>query len=229
MLEAVQPNTRMLFLANPNNPTGTYVSEDQLARLLRELPSDVIPIIDEAYSQYVEADDVSSALEMRELHDNLIVTRTFSKCYGLAGLRAGYAIARPEIVDLVNRVREPFNCNRLAQAAAAAALDDDDFVERSKQLNREGRAQLEAGLDELEPLGVDWIPSQTNFLLVEVPVEGRDVYQAMMRRGVIVRPVDGYGLPHHLRITIGTEAENERCLDALESALRELIDGTDDE
>jgi len=220
--DAVRDDTRFLFLANPNNPTGTYIGADALRRLLSDLPEDVVAIVDEAYHQYAQADDFETALRMREVHELLIVTRTFSKCFGLAGLRAGYAIAPPEVIDAMNRVRAPFNCNRLAQKAAAAALEDRDFVERSVDLNERGRRQLREGLDAMRDRGVDWIPSQTNFLLVETPHHGPDVYEEMLYEGVIVRPMVGYDLPNHLRITIGTEQQNARCLEALEAALDTL-------
>jgi len=219
---AVREDTRFLFVANPNNPTGTYIGADRLRRLLTDLPEHVVAIVDEAYHQYARAEDFETALRMRDAHELLIVTRTFSKCFGLAGLRAGYAIAQPEVIDAMNRVRAPFNCNRLAQKAAAAALEDRAFVEESVELNERGRRQLRAGLEALRDRGVDWIPSQTNFLLVETPHRGPDVYEAMLYEGVIVRPMVGYGLPYHLRITIGTEEENARCLEALEAALDAL-------
>jgi len=220
--ESIRPNTRFVFLANPNNPTGTYIGSAGLRELLADLPDDVVAVVDEAYHQYAQADDYESALRMRDAHELLIVTRTFSKCFGLAGLRAGYAVAPPEVVGAMNRVRAPFNCNRLAQNAAAAALADRAFVERSVELNERGREQLEAGLRELQGRGVDWTPSQTNFLLVETPHHGPDVYEEMLYEGVIVRPMVGYDLPEHLRITIGTEEQNERCLGALGSALDSL-------
>ena len=224
MRELVRPNTRIVFIANPNNPTGTYVDRDSLREFLRYLPEDVVPIVDEAYVQYAVADDYASALEMRDAHENLIVTRTFSKCYGMAGLRIGYMIARPEIVDGMNRVRAPFNCNRIGQKAARAALADTDFVEESVELNENGREQLEEGFRKLEGKGVDWTPSETNFLLVETPYHGPDLYEEMLYEGVIVRPMVGYGLPNHLRITIGTEEQNERCLNALSKALDKMAE-----
>ncbi len=225
MAEAVSPNTRIVFLANPNNPTGTYITEGDLRGFLRSVPDDVVVIVDEAYTQYVEADDYASAMEMRDEHELLIVTRTFSKCFGLAAMRIGYAISTPEVIDAINRVRAPFNCNRIGQKAAVAALADRKFVQRSVEVNEQGREQLESGLAELRDRGVDWIPSQTNFLLCEMPFAGREVYEAMLYEGVITRPVEAYGLPNHLRISIGTEKQNEACLDALEAALTTLEEG----
>jgi histidinol-phosphate aminotransferase len=225
MAEAVSPNTRIVFLANPNNPTGTYITEGDLRGFLRSVPDDVVVIVDEAYTQYVEADDYASAMEMRDEHELLIVTRTFSKCFGLAAMRIGYAISTPEVIDAINRVRAPFNCNRIGQKAAVAALADREFVQRSVEVNEQGREQLESGLAELRGRGVDWIPSQTNFLLCEMPFAGREVYEAMLYEGVITRPVEAYGLPNHLRISIGTEEQNKACLNALEAALTTLEEG----
>lgn len=216
---ACDDDTKMLFLANPNNPTGTYVGEQGLRHLLSEVPEHVVVVIDEAYHDYIQADDYTTALELRDLRERLIVTRTFSKCYGLAGLRVGYAISTPEIIDCINRIRKPFNVNLVAQEAARAALADRDFVARSVEVNESGRAQLEAGLRELARFGVDWTPSQTNFLLVEMPVAGQKIYEAMLRLGVILRPMAGYGLPNHLRISIGTQAQNARCLEGLADVL----------
>ncbi len=216
---ACDDDTKMLFLANPNNPTGTYVGEQGLRHLLSEVPEHVVVVIDEAYHDYIQADDYTTALELRDLRERLIVTRTFSKCYGLAGLRVGYAISTPEIIDCINRIRKPFNVNLVAQEAARAALADRDFVARSVEVNENGRAQLEAGLRELARFGVDWTPSQTNFLLVAMPVEGQKIYEAMLRLGVILRPMAGYGLPNHLRISIGTQAQNARCLEGLADVL----------
>jgi histidinol-phosphate aminotransferase len=219
LIDACDADTKMLFLANPNNPTGTYVPGEDLRRLLSGVPEQVVVVVDEAYHDYIQAEDYVSALELRGLRERLIVTRTFSKCYGLAGLRVGYAISSPKIIGLVNRIRKPFNVNLVAQEAARAALSDRDFVARSVQTNERGRAQLEAGF---EGLGLKWVPSQTNFLLVQMPVAGRTVYEAMCRRGVILRPMAGYGLPEHLRISIGTEAQNARCLDGLAEVLPQL-------
>ena len=225
MVEAVSPSTRIVFLANPNNPTGTYITEEDLRGFLRSVPDDVVVIVDEAYTQYVEADDYASAMEMRDEHELLIVTRTFSKCFGLAAMRIGYAISTPEVIDAINRVRAPFNCNRIGQKAAVAALADREFVQRSVEVNEQGREQLESGLADLRDRGVDWIPSQTNFLLCEMPFTGREVYEAMLYEGVITRPVEAYGLPNHLRISIGTDQQNEACLEALEAALTTLEEG----
>lgn len=222
MAEAIDETTKIAFVANPNNPTGTYVGGAQLRRFLGAIPDHVVVLVDEAYHQYVQAEDYESAVSMRDVHERLLVTRTLSKCYGLAGVRAGYGLSTPAMIDRMNRVREPFNCNSLAQVALPAALDDRDFVERSVAVNEQGRQILEIGLAELSHLGVDWIPSQTNFLLVKVPVEGRRIYDAMLHKGVIVRPMHGYGLPQWLRISLAEESKMRRCLEALEEVLMEL-------
>ncbi len=220
MAEAIDEATKIAFIANPNNPTGSYVNREELRQFLDEIPDHVVVLVDEAYTQYVQADDYQSALQMRDVHERLVVTRTLSKCYGMAGVRAGYGIATPEMIDRMNRVREPFNCNSLAQVALPAALSDTEFVERSVAVNEEGRRVLEQGLESLSEYGVDWIPSQTNFLLVKMPIEGRKVYDAMLRKGVIVRPMGGYGLPRWLRISLAEEAKMKRCI----RALREVLD-----
>lgn len=222
MAEAIDERTKIVFVANPNNPTGTYVAAAQLRAFLESVPEDVVVLVDEAYHEYVKADDYESAMNMRHLHKRLIVTRTFSKCYGLAGARAGYALATPEMINRMNRVREPFNCNSMAQAAVPAALQDREFVERSVAVNEEGRRVFEAGLERLADRGVSWIKSETNFLLVRVPHPGRAVYDAMLKQGVIVRPMDGYGLPEWLRISLADGAKMERCLTTLTAALDEL-------
>ncbi len=222
MVDACDENTRIVFLANPNNPTGTYANYDELKSFIKSVPAHVIVVLDEAYIEYAQAHDYATALEFRALRDRLVVCRTFSKCYGLAGVRVGYAIGPAEMMDFVNRIREPFNCNLLGQAGALAALDDLDFVHASVECNETGRNALEAGLMAMSDMGVRWVPSQTNFLLVEMPCDAGPVYDAMLRQGVIVRPMAPYGLPKHLRITIGTPTEVERCVGALRAALVEV-------
>jgi histidinol-phosphate aminotransferase len=224
MAAAVTDDTKVVFVANPNNPTGTHVGRSALETFLRKVPDHVIVVIDEAYVEYAGADDYTSAMPLRDLRERLVITRTFSKCYGLAGLRCGFGIAPAEMVGFMNRIREPFNANLLAQIGAARALDDAEFVARSVAANEEGRRILEAGLEALRELGVDWIPSQTNFLLVKTPVEGVKVYDAMLREGVIIRPMAGYGLHDFVRISIGTPAETERCVGALHRVVRALVE-----
>jgi histidinol-phosphate aminotransferase len=215
LLEAVRPSTRLLFLDNPNNPTSTHLPRTGLERLLSRLPAHVIPVIDEAYLQFADAPDYASALEMRGLHPNLVVLRTFSKAYGLASLRAGYAVAPVELVSAIGRVRLPFNLNGVAQAAALAALDDDEHLSKVVSSNRSERARLGAALAEL---GFRVAPSQANFLCAELPSsDSRTIYEALLRKGVIVRPMGG--MPQHLRISVGLPEENDR----LTRALRELL------
>ena len=214
MRAAVRSDTRLVWIANPNNPTGTFVPYPQLKAFLQSLPDDVIVALDEAYNDYIpQAERVDTKDWLGEF-PNLVITRTFSKIYGLAGLRVGYALATPQIADLMNRVRQPFNCNNLALATAAAALDDHDFVARSQALNRAGMEQLLAGFGRL---GFSHIPSYGNFVTFKAG-DAAAVNQRLLQQGVIVRPVAGYGMPEWLRVTIGTEKENSRFLEALEKA-----------
>ncbi|MEQ8859230.1 MAG: histidinol-phosphate transaminase [Pseudomonadales bacterium] len=219
MLEAVDDATAIVFLANPNNPTGTWVSESDLTRFLDSLPGNVWMVLDEAYFEYVDEPGYPDGVRLLERYPNLIVTRTFSKIYGLAGLRVGYAVSSPQAADLMNRVREPFNVNSLGLAGAQAALADEAYVAESRRLNREGMAAMVAGLDRL---GLRRIPSAGNFVTFEVPqafAGGAEVYEALLREGVIVRPVAEYGLPRHLRVTVGLPGENARFLEALSRVL----------
>ena len=216
MLAAVTPDTAIVFLANPNNPTGTWVPEVELVRLLDALPSHVWMVLDEAYFEYVDAPGYPDGVALLARYPNLIVTRTFSKIHGLAALRVGYALSSPEAADLMNRVRQPFNVNALGLAAAVAALGDQDYVMQSRALNRDGLAAMAAGL---ERLGLRYIPSAGNFIAFEPGRDGLAVYQALLREGVIVRPIAEYGLPDHLRVTVGLPSETARFLAALERVL----------
>jgi histidinol-phosphate aminotransferase len=212
MLAAIDDSTRLLFIANPNNPTGTFLSADRIEAFIRRVPERVVVVLDEAYNEYLEpALRFDSCQWLRE-HPNLLISRTLSKAYGLAGLRVGFGLAQPELTDLLNRIRQPFNVNSIAQAAAMAAIRDDEFLERSYQLNRAGLAQLQAGFSRL---GLEYIPSFGNFVLVRVG-DAAAIYEGLLRAGVIVRPVAGYGLPQWLRISVGLPQENERLLEALE-------------
>jgi histidinol-phosphate aminotransferase len=215
MRQAVRADTRVIWIANPNNPTGNFLPYDQMRRFLEGVPSDVAVVLDEAYNEYLSPSDRVDTLGWIRDFPNLIVTRTFSKIYGLAGLRIGFAAAAPEIADLLNRVRQPFNVNNLALVAARAALDDHTFIAESFELNRRGMELLLAGL---KRLGLAHIPSHGNFITFAVN-DGAAVNQKLLRQGVIVRPIGGYGLPNHLRVTIGTERENLRFLEALDKAL----------
>lgn len=214
MRAAVRPDTRLVWIANPNNPTGTFVPYPQLKEFMRALPGDVVVVLDEAYNEYLPARVSADSKDWLGEFPNLVITRTFSKIYGLAGLRVGYALASAEIADLMNRVRQPFNCNNLALAAATAALDDREFVARSQELNRAGMEQLVAGFRQL---GFEFIPSYGNFVAFRAG-DAATVNDKLLRQGVIVRPIAGYGMPEWLRVTIGTEAENRRFLQALETA-----------
>ena len=214
--QRVGPNTRVVWIANPNNPTGTWLAHDALYAFLDDLPSRVIVVLDEAYTEYVEQPGYPDGGQWLERFPNLIVTRTFSKVYGLASLRLGYALSHPDIADLLNRVRQPFNVNSLAQAAALAALEDEAFVERSLAVNRAGMRQLSDGF---ESLGLTFIPSVGNFLTVDFARDAAPIDRALLQRGCITRPLANYGLPNHLRITIGLEAENHRLLTALREVL----------
>lgn len=215
MLAAVRPDTRIIWIANPNNPTGNFLPYPEVRAFLEKVPKDVIVVLDEAYNEYLPpADRVDTAGWIKDF-PNLVVCRTFSKIFGLAGLRVGYALAAPEIADLMNRVRQPFNVNNLALAAAVAALDDDEFVTASYELNRKGLAQIVAGL---EKFGLEYIKPHGNFVTFKAG-DAAAVNQKLLQQGVIVRPVGGYGMPEWLRVTIGTEAENARFLEALTKAL----------
>lgn len=216
MRHAITADTRIVFVANPNNPTGTWLRPEAVAAFLESVPGEVLVVLDEAYNEYLAPEQHAPSSAWVTRHPNLIVSRTFSKAYGLAALRVGYGIMHPGVADMLNRVRQPFNVNALAQAAAVAALADRDYVDESRALNRQGMAQLEQGL---RALGLTWVPSHANFVLVRVG-DGAGVYQRLLRQGVIVRPVANYGLPEHLRITIGLPEENARFLAALAVALR---------
>ncbi len=222
MAKAIDAETRIVFIANPNNPTGTFLAAAEIDAFLRAVPPHVAVVIDEAYNEYLPAAARYDSIAWIARHRNLILTRTFSKAYGLAGLRVGFALCDERIADLLNRVRQPFNVNNLALVAAAAALGDDAFVRRSHDLNLAGMTQLTAGF---EHLGLAWIPSCGNFVAVEIPraagvSRAEAVFRHLLREGVIVRPVAGYGMPDHLRVTVGLAAENERFLSALAAALK---------
>lgn len=219
MLRAITPQTRLMFVANPNNPTGSFVEGEALHRFLREVPSQVAVVLDEAYVDYIEPGLRYDSMAWVREFPNLIVSRTFSKAYGLAGLRVGYGVAQPALTDVLNRVRSAFNTSTVGQAAALAALDDQEFLDRSYAVNRAGYGQLSAAF---ASLGLRHLPSQGNFVLVRVGDDdgaGARVNLGLLRRGVIARPVDNYGLPQWLRVSIGTEAENAVCIAALQAHL----------
>jgi histidinol-phosphate aminotransferase len=218
MARAVDEETCVVWIANPNNPTGTLAAPDALEALVRRVPERVIVVIDEAYNEYMPADQRADSVKWLKRHPNLVVTRTFSKAYGLAGLRVGYALAHPAVADVMNRVRQPFNVNSVALAAATAALEDMEFVAKSFAENLQGLRQLREGAQQL---GLQFIPSCGNFLTIRVG-KAPEIYKRLLKRGVIVRPVGGgYQLPEHLRVTVGTAAENEKFLGALAASLKE--------
>jgi histidinol-phosphate aminotransferase len=216
MAELVNERTRVVWIANPNNPTGTWIDRDRLYSFLNHLPDTCVAVVDEAYTEYVEDPDFPDASLWLERFPHLIVTRTFSKVHGLAALRVGYGISHPHIADLLNRARQPFNVNSIAQAAAIAALEDEAHVRASLELNRAGMRQMEEGLSRLD---LGFIPSVGNFITVDLGRPAGPVDQALLRLGCITRPVANYGMPHHLRITIGAEEENSRLLAALATVL----------
>ncbi len=215
MLAAITPQTKLIFVANPNNPTGTFLTADALLAFLRQVPPRIAVVLDEAYVEYIQPELRYDSMDWVREFPNLIVSRTFSKAYGLAGLRMGYGVSQPPLTDVLNRVRSAFNTSTLGQAAALAALDDQGFIDQAYSVNRAGHAQLAAAFD---ALGLRYIPSQGNFILVRVGEDdgaGARVNLALLQRGVIARPVDNYGLPQWLRISIGTETENAVCIAAL--------------
>ncbi|MGB7991619.1 MAG: histidinol-phosphate transaminase, partial [Candidatus Methylophosphatis roskildensis] len=215
MSAAIEPDTRVVFIANPNNPTGTFVTGAALERFLGTVPREVLVVLDEAYNEYLDSSARYDSVAWLARFPNLVISRTFSKIYGLAGLRVGYVLAHAEVADLMNRVRQPFNVGSLGLAAAEAALDDDEFVRQSYDLNRVGMEQVVTGL---AMLGLEHIPSHGNFVTFRVG-DAAAVNQRLLRQGVIVRPIAGYGMPQHLRVSIGLADENVRFLAALEQAL----------
>ena len=216
MAALVNARTRVVWIANPNNPTGTWLAAGALRRFIDALPPTCVVVVDEAYTEYVEEPDFPDSTRWLAECPNLIVTRTFSKAHGLAALRVGYALCDPRLADLLNRVRQPFNVNSLALAAAAAAIGDRDHVRASVELNRAGMRQLTEGF---ERMGLGYIPSVGNFVTVDLARPAVPVNEALLRRGVIVRPIGNYGLPNHLRISIGLPEENARFLAALAESL----------
>jgi histidinol-phosphate aminotransferase len=218
MRDAVTPRTKLIFLGNPNNPTGTCVAPGELERFLERLPDQVIAVVDEAYYEFMPPDLRPDTLRLARAGRLVLALRTFSKLYGLAGLRIGYGLGPEPLVALLNKAREPFNTNSIAQAAAAAALEDAPHAAATLAVTEAGRKEL---TEQLQALGLAVVPSVANFVLVNVGRPGPRVAEALLRRGVIVRPVAGYGLPTHLRISVGTAEENARCLAALRTVLAE--------
>jgi histidinol-phosphate aminotransferase len=217
MLKAIDSRTKIVFVSNPNNPTGTAVEPAKLDAFVRSVPPSVVVAIDEAYVELMPPELQPNALRyVREgAGATVMLFRTFSKIYGLAGLRVGYAVATSDAIELMNRMRQPFNVNAMALEAARAALADDQHVERTRRVVREGLAFYENSFREM---GLNYVPSAANFILVETG-RGRDTFQALLREGIIVRPMDAYGLPAHVRITVGTGEENKKCVKALKKVL----------
>jgi len=216
MLQRVTEKTRLVFIANPNNPTGTLLSQASLERFIGALPDTCVCVLDEAYFEFVGRIESINSIEWLRKFPNLLITRTFSKAYGLAGLRMGYGLSSPELADILNRVRQPFNNNTLALVAAEAALADDEHLQQTLTVNASGMQQLTDGF---KNLGLEWISSAGNFVSVDLKQAGQPVYEALLRKGVIVRPVGVYEMPNHLRISIGTKEENQLFLQALTDTL----------
>uniref|UniRef100_UPI0040478949 histidinol-phosphate transaminase n=1 Tax=Orrella sp. TaxID=1921583 RepID=UPI0040478949 len=226
MLEAIAPNTRLVFIANPNNPTGTFLSNEAVTRFLASVEqrhgTAVTVVLDEAYNEYLPVSERVDSIALVKRFANLVVSRSFSKAYGLAGLRVGYGITQPTLTQLMARVRQPFNVNTLAQAAATAALFDDAFLAKSAAVNDAGKRQLQSALDQM---GLTYVPSFANFVLVKFD-DAPGINQALLKRGVIVRPVPSDGLPDWLRVSIGLEHENARFIEALKAILAERTEPT---
>lgn len=218
MAAAITDDTRVVFIANPNNPTGTWLNKTDLQTFLRAVPERVVVVLDEAYTEYVESPEFPNGFDLLAEFPNLVVTRTFSKAYGLAALRVGYAVSNSQIADLLNRVRAPFNVNSIALAAAVAALHDDNYLRRSRSMNAQGMQQI---IDGLNKHGLRYIPSAGNFITVEMPNDVVPVYQKLLQEGVIVRPLAPYQMPNHLRVSIGLPQENAKFLSALTKVLAE--------
>ncbi len=216
MAAAITKNTRVVFIANPNNPTGNWLAADAVASFLASVPETVLVVVDEAYFEYVDEREYESFIPRIGDHRNLIVTRTFSKAYGLAGLRVGYSVSDPQVADVLNRVRQPFNVNAMALAAAVAALGDRDHLAKSVEVNRIGMKKLEAAFDEM---GIEHIPSAGNFISARMPKPGAEIYSALLKEGVIVRPIAEYEMPDFIRVTVGLEEENNRFIEALKKVL----------
>lgn len=219
MFDAITADTKLIFIANPNNPTGSFIPAAELEAFLARVPPQIVVVLDEAYNEYLPPEVQYESISWVRKYPNLLVSRTMSKAYGLAGLRIGFGIAQPAITDLLNRIRQPFNVNSLAQAAAVAALNDTEFLQRSAQLNRDGYRQLTQTFDEL---GLEYVPSFGNFVMVKVGADeaaGARVNLALLKQGIIVRPVANYGLPQWLRVTIGLPEENAAFIDALKKLL----------
>jgi histidinol-phosphate aminotransferase len=219
MLNAISAKTKLIFIANPNNPTGTFIEGPQLKAFLTRVPAHVMVVLDEAYTEYLSREESYHSFAWIAEHPNLIVTRTFSKAFGLAALRVGFAVAHPQVTDLLNRVRQPFNVNSLALVAAEVALKDDDYLQASAQLNATERSQM---TQSLQAMGLTVIPSKGNFVAVNVGQPTQTVFQALLRKGVIIRPIENYAMPNFIRVSIALPEENAQFIRALSDVLKEL-------
>lgn len=218
-LAAINEKTKLIFIANPNNPTGNFLTEAEVERFLAQVPENVIVVLDEAYTEFTAENERLNSFGLLQKYPNLIISRSLSKAYGLAGLRIGYAVSNPEIADLLNRVRQPFNCNSLALASAVAVMNDDEFVKKVAENNRLEMARYEAFC---QAQGLEYIPSKGNFITIDFKQPAAPIYEALLREGVIVRPIAGYGMPNHLRISIGLPEENDRFFKALIKVLKDI-------
>ncbi len=216
ILNSITDNTRIIWICNPNNPTGTFITAEEQKAFLEKVPKDVLVVLDEAYYEYAHGGDYPESVELLKQHHNVIILRTFSKAYGLAGLRIGYAISNKEIIELLNRVRGPFNVNAAAQAAALASLDDQDFVQMSVQTNQTGKQYLYQAFEEM---GLEYIPTHTNFIMVNVEKNSLEVFRALLQKGVIIRSGDIFDMDNWIRVTIGTPEQNKRFIKALKEVL----------
>jgi histidinol-phosphate aminotransferase len=216
--ESVTPKTKIIFINNPNNPTGSALSKREVSAFLKGMPNDIVIVLDEAYIDFVTDKDVANGLNFLVNYPRLILLRTFSKLYGLAGLRIGYGFSSDEVIDYMNRVRQPFNTNSLAQAAALAALDDVEFASSTMKLVKDGLGYLH---EQLDMLGLEYLPTQTNFFIIKAPLGGKRVYELMLREGVIVRSLDSYGMEEYIRINVGLPEENERFIRAIKKVLKD--------
>ncbi len=222
MSKAISSKTKLIFISNPNNPTGTIITEDEVEHFLKDVPPRILTVFDEAYYEYVEDANYPQSIDLLDKNSNIIILRTFSKIYGLAGLRVGYGIGSPEVIDLLNKARPPFNVNSLAQVAALASLEDEDQVNQSKSLVREGKEFLYSNLRRLK---VSFIPTQANFILIKIGKKAKDVEGELLKKGIIVRGMGAYNLPHYIRVTIGTKPQNEEFIKNLQTILSSRQEG----
>ena len=222
MSKAIGPKTKLIFISNPNNPTGTIITEDEVDHFLKDVPPWILTVFDEAYYEYVEDRNYPQSIDFLDRNGNIVILRTFSKIYGLAGLRVGYGVGSPEIIELLNKARPPFNVNSLAQVAALASLEDENQVNRSKGLVKEGKEFLYSNLRRLK---VSFIPTQANFILIKIGKKAKDVGTQLLKKGIIVRGMGAYNLPHYIRVTIGTKPQNEEFIKNLQTILSSRQEG----